>query len=397
MSSTTVNFEIVPYELIDQLSKHPNADYYAKITSMCGCNRNSPPDWPKYIAECADMLDELDENDIEFFAEDLLMPDAFLEMGFRYLTACGVSTFSVEGALYMFDPLTDELRTDFDRYVGDTAPNDVRAKAHSGAALAYWIEFSGTDADFEDTYLVERDYFGRLVDDPEGFEGRLGSLILAVRHANASVVLGLASPVALVVGMSFKEAAAKAGVDVERARNYRPLWRAIEKMKQEMEAEQRKDEERVQAGSPYICSGPDCKIQGVHKSAMKACAGKCPLALKPRYCSKECQRKDWPQHKMLCKQGRTDETQLAEALTSFLQPVDDTADADDAHVEDDDEHEMWGDGKTQRTPGPARIIEVPDAQSGENLRIISTTMSPREMRKFRERIMKGEATAPSPF
>ncbi len=50
---------------------------------MCGCNRNSPPDWPKYIAECADMLDEPDENDIEFFAEDLLMPDAFLEMGFR--------------------------------------------------------------------------------------------------------------------------------------------------------------------------------------------------------------------------------------------------------------------------------------------------------------------------
>ncbi|RPD58852.1 hypothetical protein L226DRAFT_575310 [Lentinus tigrinus ALCF2SS1-7] len=231
------------------------------------------------------------------------------------------------------------------------------------------------------------------MDDPEGFEGRLGSLFLAVRHANASVVLGLASPVALFVGLQFKEAAAKAGVDVGRAREYWPLWRALKQMKQEREVEIRKDEQRVQPGSLYICAEPGCKIQGVHKSALKACAGRCPPDLKPRYCSAEYQKKDWPRHKVLCKRGQSD-TQLAGALNSFLEPADE-ANGDEEASEEPEEQQLMDLNNIERTPGPARIIEIPDARRGEILRISSTTMSPREMRNFREHMMKRWQGTPS--
>ncbi|RPD58853.1 hypothetical protein L226DRAFT_563159 [Lentinus tigrinus ALCF2SS1-7] len=148
-SMTRVNFEILPYTLFDTLSKHRNVGNYVNITAMCVCQRNNPPVWTDYNAQCASML-ELDGDEIEFCAEELLKPEAFLEMGFRYLTGCGGPTSSIEGALYMFDPLTDSLRTDPDRYVGHTADRDVRAKAHSGAAFAYYLEYTGTDTEFEE-------------------------------------------------------------------------------------------------------------------------------------------------------------------------------------------------------------------------------------------------------
>ncbi|KAI0737074.1 hypothetical protein C8Q80DRAFT_1213609 [Daedaleopsis nitida] len=33
---------------------------------------------------------------------------------------------------------------------------------------------------------------------------------------------------------------------------------------------------------------------------LKQCAGGCPPELKPSYCSKRCQRKDWDRHKAIC-------------------------------------------------------------------------------------------------
>ncbi|KAI0737301.1 hypothetical protein C8Q80DRAFT_1213512 [Daedaleopsis nitida] len=37
---------------------------------------------------------------------------------------------------------------------------------------------------------------------------------------------------------------------------------------------------------------------------LKQCAGGCPPQLKPSYCSKECQRKDWVRHKPICVKTR---------------------------------------------------------------------------------------------
>ena len=57
----------------------------------------------------------------------------------RYLSGCGVNKQSLQGALCMFDMLTDESGPEF---VGDQAPAELRAQAHSAAAHAYWNVWS---------------------------------------------------------------------------------------------------------------------------------------------------------------------------------------------------------------------------------------------------------------
>ena len=37
------------------------------------------------------------------------------------------------------------------------------------------------------------------------------------------------------------------------------------------------------------------------RRALLVCSGRCPPDLKPSYCSKECQKQDWPNHRVFCK------------------------------------------------------------------------------------------------
>lgn len=69
------------------------------------------------------------------------------------------------------------------------------------------------------------------------------------------------------------------------------------------------------------CAAQGCNARGLRGSLLKECAGKCPVDLKPRYCSKKCQKEIhvhprsrvlvrspnsayWPNHKSLCRPGR---------------------------------------------------------------------------------------------
>jgi len=61
--------------------------------------------------------------------------------------------------------------------------------------------------------------------------------------------------------------------------------------KEEMDRVSAKRDAKVSRDpSKYVCSAKDCGIQATKKSGLLRCAGKCPLAFKPSYCSKECQK-----------------------------------------------------------------------------------------------------------
>ncbi|VDC02025.1 unnamed protein product [Peniophora sp. CBMAI 1063] len=49
------------------------------------------------------------------------------------------------------------------------------------------------------------------------------------------------------------------------------------------------------------CGRPGCDNTTTTPSDFKRCGGKCPMHLKPYYCSKECQKQDWQRHKAECR------------------------------------------------------------------------------------------------
>ncbi|KAL1752574.1 hypothetical protein FB107DRAFT_293058 [Schizophyllum commune] len=81
--------------------------------------------------------------------------------------------------------------------------------------------------------------------------------------------------------------------------------RAAHKMREtKLKKEKRKmDMKRLKEPNRYRCANPDCGILADSGTMFKQCNGKCDSDKKPRYCSKECQRTDWKDHKAFCKPG----------------------------------------------------------------------------------------------
>lgn len=158
-------------------------------------------------------------------------------------------------------------------------PRSIRARAWSCTAFA-WDEFS-TYPDRKSTNL---DYVYR-----------------AAYCADWAARLGLVSPAALALAAKIVEWRAS-----ERFANADPmlslkhsryeeltfLWKALEDRDKECEAESAKREAKT-ARQPglYRCAADGCGIESTSKSGLMRCSGKCPPALKPSYCSKECQKK----------------------------------------------------------------------------------------------------------
>ena len=63
---------------------------------------------------------------------------------------------------------------------------------------------------------------------------------------------------------------------------------ALEEVVQEQQAHARKVE---RATNQYACANPGCKIEALERASLRACGGGCAPEVKPRYCSKECQKK----------------------------------------------------------------------------------------------------------
>ena len=75
-------------------------------------------------------------------------------------------------------------------------------------------------------------------------------------------------------------------------RQFADLWRALEKREEELIAEERAKRGK-KAKNTNDCAAEGCMVRGVPTGTLKACAGKCPQALKPWYCTKACQKKVW--------------------------------------------------------------------------------------------------------
>lgn len=121
-------------------------------------------------------------------------------------------------------------------------------------------------------------------------------LLLAVHHANASVEIGLVSPITLVVGSKLRQIGSALGADIEQAakrgKRFLPLWRAVSRRYAEVRAEERRRQPELdQKPGAYVCAAEGCGIRGEKKVALCACGGRCPPDLKPHYCGTQCQRK----------------------------------------------------------------------------------------------------------
>ncbi|KAI0703946.1 hypothetical protein C8Q76DRAFT_753031 [Earliella scabrosa] len=128
------------------------------------------------------------------------------------------------------------------------------------------------------------------------------AFFLALHHANEAARLNHVPITVIEVGSSFRS-----DMHSEWTRlivdnpTYNPIVQALDDYetfdKQRYEHHREKVASNTQA---YVCAAEGCGLRGLKKRAMKACSGPCSVDIKPHYCSKECQRKDWPRHKMFC-------------------------------------------------------------------------------------------------
>ncbi|KAH9925752.1 uncharacterized protein B0H18DRAFT_365820 [Fomitopsis serialis] len=323
-------------------------------------------------------------------------PGLILDLALRYLSGCGVRVQSSEGALYVLDGFFDPS-DEHSVYVGDRASHEMMAQAHSLAAEAHYSKFLVSRSD---RAAIEADEkrFAR----PEAMRmgtglSPLAYFMLAAQHADDSVNLGLVSPVVLVIGFKLHDIAETLGVDVQK--RYGSLWRAAARRLEEVYAEERKRQRKIDKHpNAYVCAAEGCGLRGARKAVLRACGGRCPPDLKPSYCSPECQRKDWPNHKAICKPGsgrkgpKISEEDKAEALALFRIGDPKTGDArkgkQEEPTEEIDTH-TGEDGSDWAPRGPGRIINThsPGAPSGP-IQITSSTMDPEFMRSFEDAVSK---------
>lgn len=116
--------------------------------------------------------------------------------------------------------------------------------------------------------------------------------------ANAAVALGLISPVTLMVAWRIESLGLRRPEDnkfpehsTEPFERLTDLWEALDAREAEMAEEDLKREAKVSKDPlSYFCAAEDCGIVATKKSTLRRCAGGCPPAFKPSYCSKYCQK-----------------------------------------------------------------------------------------------------------
>jgi len=126
----------------------------------------------------------------------------------------------------------------------------------------------------------------------------IGCLYKAGHNANEAVGLGLISPMALQVASAIEGQGFRRAEDnhfpehrTEKFEQLTDLWEAWDVRKAEITEENLKREAKMSKNPPnYFCAAEDCGIVATRKSALKRCAGGCPPAFKPSYCSKDCQK-----------------------------------------------------------------------------------------------------------
>ncbi|KAJ7729106.1 hypothetical protein DFH07DRAFT_756952, partial [Mycena maculata] len=145
-------------------------------------------------------------------------------------------------------------------------------------------------------------------------------------------------------------------------RSFKYLWLEYDKREAEMATEERKRLAKIaKAPNAYRCATEGCDIEATNKRTLLRCSGKCPGEYKPSYCSKECQKRDWPVHKQICKPGSKATIGPADSDSTIQVNINDPSVLD---------NEIRPDG------GVERIIEFPHPDvPGGKLRIKSKSLS----------------------
>lgn len=260
-----------------------------------------------------------------------------------------------------------------------TAPNvsrRIKALAHSCLAAA-WLDRATED---RNTWNID-------------------SLYRAGSNANAAISLGLTSPGALRTGFVIEDSGFRRpednrfpGWSTDRFEQLTELWEAVDMRKEEMDRVSAKRDAKVSRDPfKYVCSAKDCGIQATKKSGLLRCAGKCPLAFKPSYCSRECQKmvlsflffsslsickstsQDWKRHKPFCK---------SDATRSSVDSLNAESDTEETTVERATlDHDIDSDRFEGRTSGHS--VEVP-MTDGSTMQVSTKTLGPKTLRGLRK-------------
>jgi len=154
-------------------------------------------------------------------------------------------------------------------------PLSLRARAHSSLAMG-WLELATENAP------------GIL---------NISRLYDVGDSANEAAALGFVSSAVLSVAQRIESAGLRRPEDnrfpehsTERLESLADLWEALDAHAAEMAEEDSRREAKVSKGPlSYFCAAEDCGIVATKKSTLRRCAGGCPPAFKPSYCSKYCQ------------------------------------------------------------------------------------------------------------
>ena len=183
------------------------------------------------------------------------------------------------------------------QWTGYGAPRDQPAAAATWTVLATYREDVPLSLKARAYSSLARGWFDLAVENsPETLN--IGYLYDAGNSANEAVALGLISPAVLMVASRIETAGFRRPEDnkfpeysTERFERLTDLWDALDARTAEMAEEKSKREVKVSKDPlSYFCAAEDCGIVATKKSTLWRCGGGCPMAFKPSYCSKYCQK-----------------------------------------------------------------------------------------------------------